>query len=102
MPISVYCPDGARSPLLGCETGALICTMTEREIFVAAMEKADPVGRAAFLARACGNDTHLRDSVEALLREHAGLGNFLDDLPNGRVDSPTPSKSGERAGTIIG
>ena len=39
--------------------------------------------RAAFLEIACGTDENLRHKVEALLRAHDRLGNFLDEPPIG-------------------
>lgn len=35
--------------------------------------------RAAFLAKACGDDENLRRKVEALLDAHDRLGNFLEE-----------------------
>src|SRR5262245_36593682 len=51
--------------------------MTEREIFIEALDKAAPAGRAAFLAAACAGDAALRGRIEALLRSHEGAGEFL-------------------------
>jgi hypothetical protein len=48
--------------------------MSEREIFLAAIDLPDPAARAAFLDRACGGDAALRERVEALLTAHAGAG----------------------------
>jgi hypothetical protein len=39
--------------------------------------------RAAFLDKACGGDETLRRNVEALLRAHDRLGNFLEEPPTG-------------------
>ena len=52
--------------------------MSEREIFLAALEKADSSERAAFLATACAHDPALRERVEALLDEEQKLGAFLE------------------------
>src|SRR6185436_17272068 len=46
------------------------CIMTEREIFLEALEMATPEARAAYLQRACGRDVALRQKVDELLREH--------------------------------
>jgi serine/threonine-protein kinase len=43
-----------------------------REIFLEAAELDDPGARAAYLEAACGNDTPLRQRVEALLAAEAG------------------------------
>ena len=39
--------------------------------------------RATFLERVCDGDENLRRSVEALLRAHDRLGNFLEEPPTG-------------------
>ena len=39
--------------------------------------------RDAFLARTCRGDEDLREKVEALLRAHDRLGNFLEEPPGG-------------------
>ena len=39
--------------------------------------------RATFLKRVCAGDENLRRSVEALLRAHDRLGNFLEEPPTG-------------------
>ena len=52
--------------------------MTEETIFAVALEKRDPADRAAYLDEACGGDPGLRQRVEAMLRSHAKLGNFLE------------------------
>ena len=39
--------------------------------------------RAAFLERECAGDQDLRHKVEALLRAHDRLGNFLEEPPTG-------------------
>src|SRR5262249_53389213 len=48
--------------------------VTEREIFLEALEIATPEARAAYLQGACGGDIALRRKVEELLKEH-----FSDD-----------------------
>jgi hypothetical protein len=52
--------------------------MTERELFVAALERDDPAERATFVDQACGADASLRQRVEALLRSHEGATDFMD------------------------
>ena len=39
--------------------------------------------RATYLERVCAGDESLRRSVEALLRAHDRLGNFLEEPPTG-------------------
>ncbi len=50
----------------------------QREIFLSALQVTGAVERAAFLDGACANDPVLRREVEALLREQAEIGGFLE------------------------
>jgi serine/threonine protein kinase len=52
--------------------------MTERDIFLAALEITDPQARQDYLDKACGNNAVLRASVAALFASHAGAGSFLN------------------------
>ena len=56
----------------------------ERElvVFTEALEVPVPE-RATFLKRVCADDENLRRTVEALLRAHDRLGNFLEEPPTG-------------------
>ena len=47
-----------------------VTAMTERSIFMEALEFDDPREREAHVLRACGGDECLRARVEALLRRH--------------------------------
>jgi non-specific serine/threonine protein kinase/serine/threonine-protein kinase len=51
--------------------------MNERSIFVEALDIEDPATRAAYLDRACGDDTAVRQRVERLLKAHDAAGSFL-------------------------
>ncbi len=51
--------------------------MTERELFLAALDLDDPRARALALDRACAGDAALRAKVEALLKSHEEAGSFL-------------------------
>jgi serine/threonine protein kinase/tetratricopeptide (TPR) repeat protein len=51
--------------------------MLEERIFNGALDRTDPVERAAYLDQACGGDPALRARVEALLQSHDGAGGFL-------------------------
>ena len=56
----------------------------ERELVVFTEALEVPVQeRATFLERICAGDENLRRTVEALLRAHDRLGNFLEEPPNG-------------------
>ncbi|HVS35733.1 MAG TPA: hypothetical protein VMS17_09130 [Gemmataceae bacterium] len=57
--------------------------MTERDIFLAAVQQPSPAERAAYLDRACGGDPALRGRVEELLREQEQLGGFLEQSTEG-------------------
>ncbi len=57
-------------------------------IFLAALEFQNLAERNAYLAEACGEDVHVRASVERLLRGHEGLNQgFLEDPPPGVRDT---------------
>src|SRR5215471_1152418 len=52
--------------------------MTERDIFIAALQREDPAQRRAYLDEACAGRPDLRRQVEHLLRLHQGAGSFLE------------------------
>ena len=52
--------------------------MTERDIFIAALQKEDPAQRQAYLDEACAGQPELRRQVESLLRLYEGAGSFLE------------------------
>jgi hypothetical protein len=52
--------------------------MTERSVFLAALEYDDPAERAAYLDRACAGEPALRAQVEHLLAAHERSGHFMD------------------------
>jgi eukaryotic-like serine/threonine-protein kinase len=66
-------------------------------IFGEALEQPDPATRAAYLDRACGGDTALRQRVEALLAAHAGAGRFLEPDADAPSEGPTHLPSGATA-----
>src|SRR5262245_50091422 len=78
--------------------------MTEREIFMAALEKDDPKERATYLDQACGGDAKLRQRVDALLGSLERDTAFME-LPvveqiggdHSELDFPAPS---ERPGSL--
>src|SRR5881394_1707462 len=55
-----------------------IQSLSEREIFLAALEKDNAAERAAFIDAACGGNRALRERIEELLREQEQLGDFLE------------------------
>jgi len=54
----------------------------EIAIFTQAL-KLSSQAREAFLERSCGSDEDLQRKVEALLKAHGRLGNFLEEPPSG-------------------
>jgi len=71
-------------------------------IFSEALEKKTPQERAAYLERACGDDTNLRAKVEDLLKAHEEAGSFLDAPPFDPNVTLSTSPLTEGPGTIIG
>ena len=63
--------------------------MTDRDIFTAAREMADPAVRSAYLDGTCAGDRALRDRVESLLRAH--------DQPCSGLDAPPIAPPGHGA-----
>ena len=65
------------------------------KIFQGALER-EPHERASFLSQACGDDSPLREKIEALLRSHDRAGSFLASPvspPNGgKAPAPQPSQ----------
>jgi tRNA A-37 threonylcarbamoyl transferase component Bud32/tetratricopeptide (TPR) repeat protein len=51
--------------------------MTERSVFLSALEIDDPAERTAFLDEACGDNPEVRERVEVLLAAHAAAGGFM-------------------------
>src|SRR5262245_12338016 len=75
--------------------------MTERDIFIAALQRDDPTARRAFLAEACGPDAALRARVEELLAVHERAASFLESPPAApAVTTELPASEGP--GTVIG
>ena len=73
--------------------------MKEETIFLAALEKANPAERAAFLDGACGGDVELHRRVEVLLLAHAKSGDLLD--PSARdAAATTPPTDDPATGPI--
>jgi serine/threonine protein kinase/WD40 repeat protein len=82
-------------------------------VFFAALGKADPAERAAYLNAACGAYAELRRQVERLLAAHPDVGSFLHEdpvqpsplarvEPGEQVGATVEGPAAERAGTVIG
>jgi tetratricopeptide (TPR) repeat protein len=72
--------------------------MTEESLFEAALAKADPAERLAFLKEACGGDAILLERVQALLAAHAQGAGVLDR----GAPHPQPATSAEPPGLEVG
>jgi hypothetical protein len=86
--------------------------MTERDIFIAALQKTDAVERAAFLDQACAGDAALRERLEVLLHVLDRAGNFLNQpavqgatgefFVNVDSDPAAAAPQQEMCGSVIG
>src|SRR4051812_15423854 len=76
--------------------------MSERSIFLAALDIPDPAERAAYLARACGDDPNLSGLVEELLRAHRQPGRFMERPAPALVTTFDGRLAGEGPGTAVG
>src|SRR6516162_1942126 len=82
--------------------------MSERDIFIAALQKDDPAQRQAYLHEACAGQPELGRQVENLLRLYESAGSFLEKVavevpatgPFQHATEHAPSR--EAPGTIIG
>ena len=59
--------------------------MTERTIFLDALEKTQPADRAAYLQEACGDNALLRQRVEQLLKAFNEAGSFMAAPPGQEI-----------------
>src|SRR5262245_54433247 len=77
--------------------------MTEREIFLEALEMATPEARAAYLQSACGEDVALRRKVDALLKEHYSNDSLLSGPAlEGERDAEARPPASEAPAQMIG
>ena len=76
--------------------------MTERTIFLAALDIDDPSERAAYVDRACGADAGLRGQVENLLKAHGQSGEFMDQPAPALVATIDQPSVAERPGVVVG
>src|SRR5918912_1377061 len=82
--------------------------MTERDIFIAALQQEDPAQRQAYLDESCAQQPQLRQRVEYLLRLFEGAGSFLEKpaaesaatLPY--QDAAEQASSREAPGALVG
>jgi serine/threonine protein kinase len=76
--------------------------MTERSIFMEALNIADPHERAAYLDRACAGDHALRQRVDELLLAYTQSGRFLEVPATELLASADEQPESEGAGTVVG
>jgi hypothetical protein len=76
--------------------------MDEASIFLEALQKGTPEGRAAFLGQACAGNAELRHNVEMLLKAHGKAGEFLDQPAAAPVVTVDEQPVSEGPGTVIG
>jgi serine/threonine protein kinase/tetratricopeptide (TPR) repeat protein len=88
--------------------------MSERDLFIAALQISDPVQRSAWLDRECGGDAALRQRIEVLLQALDRAGSLLDNpvvVPQAIVGETGPGlpasnagaePSAEQPGAVIG
>jgi serine/threonine protein kinase/Tfp pilus assembly protein PilF len=72
-----------------------------KEIFLAAVEKANAPQREAYLEEACAGDLALRRRVDDLLRQHERAGSFLESPAPALADTVIEPGAGERPGTQV-
>src|SRR3989454_3557016 len=77
--------------------------MTEREIFLEALEISTPKARAAYLQEVCGRDITLRRKVDELLKEHFSndsllAGPALEEARTTVGESPVPEARAQMTG----
>ena len=76
--------------------------MTDRDLFIAALNLDDPAERQAYLEEACGDDPAARQRVEALFKVYENAGSFLESPPASPTSSMASSVPTESSGTVIG
>src|SRR6476661_2763940 len=80
--------------------------MTERDVFIAALQREDPAERRAYLDGACAQKPELRRQVEHLLCLHQGAGSFLEEpaavAAPGMFPDAGQTSSGEAPGAMSG
>jgi serine/threonine protein kinase/tetratricopeptide (TPR) repeat protein len=76
--------------------------MTEREIFIAAVQKESGEERAAYLQEVCAADSALRERVRNLLRVYENAGGFLESPAPPTTVTRNGEPPAEVPGTVIG
>jgi eukaryotic-like serine/threonine-protein kinase len=76
--------------------------MTDRDLFIAALNLENPAERQAYLQEACGDDLASRQRVEALFKVYENVGSFLESPPASPTSSMASSSPTELSGAVIG
>jgi tetratricopeptide (TPR) repeat protein/serine/threonine protein kinase len=76
-------------------------TMSERDLFIAALQFAPPQERSAWLDRECGGDAARRQRIDVLLQAFDKAGSLLEN-PVAAVGPTIDEPITERPGTVIG
>jgi serine/threonine protein kinase/Tfp pilus assembly protein PilF len=82
--------------------------MSERDLFIAAIQITDPAERRAWLDRECGSDTGLRQRIDVLLQAFDQAGSLLDNpavVRQGQAEAATEARgdaASEGPGAVIG
>jgi hypothetical protein len=76
--------------------------MSERSIFIAALEKDDATERAAYLEQACAGDLLMRARIERLLKAHEPADSFLERGPADLDATDNYEPITEGPGAVIG
>jgi serine/threonine protein kinase len=75
--------------------------MSERTIFIAALDIDDPAGRRAYVDESCRGNPDMRKRVEALIRSHEQAAGFLNSAPPG-IEATEIRPDAEVPGSTIG
>jgi serine/threonine protein kinase/Tfp pilus assembly protein PilF len=76
-------------------------TMSERDLFIAAMKISEPAERSAWLDRECGGDAAVRQRLAVLLQAFDKAGSLLEN-PVVSIGPTNDEPISERPGTVIG
>jgi WD40 repeat protein/serine/threonine protein kinase len=95
------CPDSAYG-VPGATARPESPPVNERSIFLAALDIADPVERAAYVAGACGGDAGLSDHVGELLKAHQQPGGFMGRPAPDLFTTAAGGAPAECPGAVVG
>src|SRR5262245_40063812 len=79
-----------------------VSAMTERDLFIGALQKEDAGQRREYLRAACGPDPALLERVEGLLQIYEHADNFLESPASAPTLTVEPQVVPESPGTVIG